>query len=281
MLDKRPLVLIAILVLLALAMNFFYDKNLIQFPKNIIPGKTQIKTETAFEPLTVKKTLRIPILMYHYVEYVTDDRDFIRKSLNITPYTFEAQIKTLKNAGYTIITPSDLPKIFEDPKLQDQKYAILSFDDGYKDFYTGAFPILKRQNVKAVNYIVYNFIGRLNYMTKSDIKELAESGLVEIGSHTLNHADLRTIPENIAYNEAYLSKSDLEKDFGIKVESTAYPWGFYNDKVKRLVKKAGYTTAVTSDEGILANKYSLYELKRIRAGALTGDDMLKYLDGIK
>ncbi len=244
---------------------------------------TQIKSELdPFGSLVGKPKpitqLKIPILVYHYVEYVTDERDFIRESLNIPPHIFEAQIKTLKEAGYTFITPSEIASLLESTENQDKKYVVLSFDDGYEDFYTDAFPILKRNNVKAVAYIVNNFVGYLNYMKENQIEEIAQSGLVEIGSHTLGHAGLPSLEKDIAYNEIYLSKKRLEERYGVNVVSFAYPYGSYNESVKELVKKAGFTSAVTMDEGNVVTKSVLFELKRLRPGYLVGEELLKYIE---
>ena len=223
-------------------------------------------------------SLKIPILLYHYVEYNKDKRDFLRNSLNIPPHIFEAQIKTLQAAGYAFITPKDLPKLLDAPSADEKKYAILSFDDGYEDFYTYAFPILKKYNVRTINYVVYNFIGRPNYLKEGQIKEIIKSGLIEIGSHTLNHISLTGLNEQLAKTEIEQSKKLLEEKFGVKIESFAYPYGFYNAQIKQMVRSAGYTTSVTIDAGNVVDKRSLLELKRVRPGYNIGKDLLFVLE---
>lgn len=223
-------------------------------------------------------SIKIPILMYHYVEYNQDERDFIRDSLNVPPHVFEAQIKTLKNAGYKFITPGDLLTIMEDETLRQEKYVILSFDDGYTDFYTDVLPILKRQRVKAVNYIIYNFMGNLNYMTKDQIKTVIQSGLVEIGAHTLNHAWLKGLDKETAQNELSMSKEMLEKEFGVTITSFAYPYGAYNREVITLTKKAGYTNAVTIEPGNMVDEKNIFELPRIRPGHNIETDLLERIE---
>ncbi len=174
--------------------------------------------------------IKIPILMYHYVEYVTDERDTIRQSLNIEPHVFEQQLVTLKNAGYTFIWTSELEEIIKNKKLQDKKYVIITFDDGYKDFYTDAYPILKKHNVKAVNYVSYYFLDTPNYMDTTDIEEIVKSNLVEFGSHTLTHVDITTLSKKDALDNLIKSKKYLESKFGIEVKSFAYPYGFWLHK---------------------------------------------------
>lgn len=227
-----------------------------------------------FGNIVDEKTAKIPILIYHYVEYNDDKRDFIRDSLNVEPHVFESQIKTLKDAGYVFITPSEIQTVLDAHEQNGNKYVILSFDDGYEDFYTDVFPILKRNNTKAVNYIIYNFVGKPNYMSSSQITEIAASGLVEIGSHTLNHTSLTSVNSESAYNEISASKIGLENDYVITVTSLAYPYGFFNDGIQKMAKDAGYTTAVTVNTGNIVSSKNLYSIDRIRPGNATGSRLL-------
>src|SRR5258706_2924474 len=96
--------------------------------------------------------IKIPIFLYHYVENVYNDPG--RQKLNIPPSILTAQIETLKRAGYTLITPDDLIAALSGKKKLSQKLAMLTFDDGYMDFYTDVFPILHKEQVKAIAYIV-------------------------------------------------------------------------------------------------------------------------------
>ena len=134
---------------------------------------------------------RIPVLMLHYVENVKDKGDTIRISLNDPPSLLESQIKTLVDAGYTFITPSDLADILDGIKLPPDKPIVLSFDDGHRDFYTDAFPILKKYNVKSVIYVITGFLGQPDFLTNDELKEISESGLVEIGAHTVITSHLK------------------------------------------------------------------------------------------
>ena len=270
---KRQLALIVAILLVFLALTVLIRDS---FPLQKV--KSNINLFGKYLTKQPSASLKIPILLYHYVEYNKDKRDFLRDSLNIPPHIFEAQIKTLQAAGYTFITPKNLPKLLDAPSADDKKYAILSFDDGYEDFYTDVFPILKKYNAPAVNYVVYNFIGRLNYLKESQIKELVESELIEIGSHTLNHTSLTGVNEQLAETEIEQSKKLLEKAFGVKIESFAYPYGFYNAQVKQMVRNAGYTTSVTIDAGNVVDKRSLLELKRVRPGYNIGKDLLFVLE---
>lgn len=217
---------------------------------------------------------KLPILIYHYVEYVTDQRDTIRQSLNITPHTFESQIVSLKSAGYTFVTPNQIPKI-EKGQYKVEKPIIISFDDGYRDFYTDVFPILKKHNIKAVTYVNPGLLDKLNYMYWDQLKEISQSGFVEIGAHGMSHRSLSSIDEKSAEWEITGSKATLEKELGVQVTSIAYPYGHYSDQVIDLVKSAGFSTGITTIEGTNENTTQKFTLKRIHPGARTGDDLLK------
>jgi peptidoglycan/xylan/chitin deacetylase (PgdA/CDA1 family) len=240
---------------------------------------SEVNSQPAFKQIEkTKPQKKLIFLMYHYVEINQNKDDFKRDSLNTPPDIFEQQILTLKNANYKFIFPSEINEFLRDDT--DQKYVVISFDDGYRTFYSYTYPIIKKHGVKSVNYIIYNFIGRQNNMDAWMIEQLVKDGLVEIGSHTLNHPDLTYISEEQLKLEIIDSKDLLEKRFNIKVTSFCYPYGFYNEKAFPYLKEAGYFTATTTKEGSLISEENLFEIKRIRPGILTGQNLLDYLDKI-
>lgn len=227
---------------------------------------------------TPLESIYVPILIYHYVEYVKDEKDTIRKSLNTPPYLFIRQIETLKNAGYTFITASELIDILDGKIELPQKPVLLSFDDGYRDFYTDVFPLLKKDNVKATAYIVSSFLDKPNYMFTWQVKEIARSGLVEIGAHTVHHYGLKGLKPILAKYEIEESKKTLEKIIGVPVVSFAYPDGSFDMQATKLVKEAGFKSAATTMHGFevsFENKFSLY---RIHPGDKIGDFLLTFLE---
>lgn len=228
-------------------------------------------------PAPIPLHFKVPILLYHYVEYVKDQGDKIRISLDIQPYIFEQQLKTLKDAGYTFMTPSEVPEVFNGKLSLPAKPVILSFDDGYRDFYYDVFPLLKKYDAKAVAYIVPGFLDRPNNLTTWQLKEISKSGLVEIGAHTMYHAYLKGLNEKNAKFEVEQSKVQLEKLLGIKVVSFAYPYGAFDLKAAQIVKNDGFETAVSTVSGNDVNTNNLYFLYRIRPGARIGMDLLRVL----
>jgi len=244
------------------------------------------KTEVSKIPKDVEKTLkkagtperfRIPILMYHYVEYVQDKKDTIRESLNIYPDVLDQQIKTLQDDGYTFITASELADILNHKGELPQKPILLTFDDGHWDLYTNVLPILEKYHVKATAYIISGFIGGSDFLTKDQLQKVIQSGLVEIGAHTVHHIGLAKRFLTLVKYEVNASKKQLENNYHIKVISFAYPSGLFDEQAIKVVKEAGFKTSVSTIPGIeqnIANRFFLY---RIRPGYRTGEMLLEYL----
>lgn len=224
---------------------------------------------------------RIPILLYHYVEYVKDKGDKIRISLNIEPDIFDLQVKTLKDDGYTFMTTAEVPDILRGTAKLPKKPVILTFDDGYRDFYEYVFPILKKYQVKAVAYIVPGFLDEPNNLTHRQLKEIADSNLVEIAAHSVNHVYLRGLDEKRVKYEVEQSKQMLEKELNIPVVSFAYPYGAFDLKAMDIVKDAGFKSAVSTIPGIDEGVQNAYFLYRLRPGVMSGKTLLDFLDQAK
>ena len=219
--------------------------------------------------------IRVPVLLYHYVEYVHNDPG--RQNLNIPPNVLTAQIETLKNAGYTFMTPNDLTDAILGKRKLPPKVVILSCDDGYMDFYTDVFPILKKEQVKAVAYVVPNFLNRPNYMFTFQLQDVAKSSLVEVGAHTTDHVWLAGMNKKQAANEVAQSRKTLQDMLHVSVNSLAYPYGAFDQQTIQIAKDAGFTNAVSTVPGILQTQDSQYFIYRLRPGYRTGQTLLDFL----
>lgn len=236
---------------------------------------------SGFQVLLLPKQIHVPILMYHYVEYVKDKGDTIRQSLALTPYTFEEQVKTLAEYGYTFMTNAEVAEVFEGKTGLPDKPIVLTFDDGYRDFYIDVYPILKKYNAKATAYIISGFLDHPNNMKTSQLLEIARDGLVEIGAHTVNHAWLKGLPQKTVLYELIQSKKDLEALIGRPVVSFEYPYGAFDVPSIKAVAQVGFTSAVSTVPGIdqpLMHRYFLY---RLRPGARTGEALISYLANVE
>lgn len=226
------------------------------------PTQTQLSTTTTQEtPTKTAFTGEIPILMYHYIRDYTDSNDQIGINLSVSPAKFSTQLDTIKSLGYTPINFFDIEK-----GNLPQKPIILTFDDGYLDFYTAAYPELKSHNMTAVSYVITGKIGGA-YMTTDMIKTLSTNN-IEIGSHTISHPDLSMMSVPNINEELVTSKKFLENLLGKPVISFCYPAGKYSDAVVSSTHQAGYLYATTTNSGE-ANFSTPLTLSRYRISPTT------------
>jgi len=168
----------------------------------------------------IPEGVRIPTLMYHAVS----DHCWGIQSLFVSPKRMEEQLQYLTENGYT-------PIFFEDLGHADQfeKPILLTFDDGYDDNYTELFPLLKKYNVKATVFVITDLLGTEHYMTREQVKELSESGLVSIQSHTVTHPNLNDCSEKQLETELYQSKLEIARMTGKVPFVLCYPSGKHSD----------------------------------------------------
>jgi len=199
--------------------------------------------------------------------------------LRVSPDNFEKQIKYLKDNNWHSVTMNEL---IENRKTLNYKTVAITFDDGYEDNFINAFPILKKYNFKATIFPVVNRfnhkwatdkdllqeseeLNNENMLSIQQINTMLESNLIEIGSHTLNHLDLTTLPNEKLKDEISTSKDELEKNHNIKCTSIVYPFGYYNENVINMVKSCGYKVAAS---GLKVgyeylNNNNIFYLKRV------------------
>lgn len=274
---KGPLtkwvVYIVVLILVTLVcMSFTKDSDTQSISSAIACYET---TDPNQLPVT---KVKLPILMYHYVEHIKNPHDRVRIKMNIRPDQFERQVTEIKKAGYETIFMRDVPEMVASTGGTCSYKIALTFDDGYEDFYDDVFPILKRQNVKATVYVITDFINKPGFLTTDEIKELIASNLVEIGSHTLSHEYLKETSYNEAKRQIVQSKKVLEQAFHIKVSTFAYPFGAFDSQAVELIKEASYSAALTVMPGSYISNDNLFLLPRIRPEQLLGDNTATMLD---
>jgi len=245
---------------------------------SLTPKNNSGVNNSATNPIPATKAFYevAPILMYHYIE--TPSATTTLHGLYLDPKIFDAQLDTLVKNNYHPLFASELAADINSKAALTGKNIILTFDDGYKDFYTQVFPLLKKYNYKATLYVVVNALGTKGYLTRDQIKELAASGLVEIGSHSFNHPDLRSLKEKDAKFEISISKVILEEICGQPVTSFAYPFGYYKNEFFSIASTTGYTNAVSVNAGSRQGEQNIWLLSRLRPGERTGEALIKWLE---
>ena len=212
---------------------------------------------------TYDDPVQIPILMYHAV-HVMDPSEASNANLIVAPDNFEAQIKAMVDAGYYFLTPEEAYKALTENALPAKKVVWLTFDDGNEDFYTIAYPILKKYKAKATNNIITGFVkkGNAGNLTVKQMKEMMAHGM-SFQSHTVNHPDLSATDKATQKAELTDSIDFLEDKLNTKVNTIAYPSGRYNQTTLDLAKKT-YKLGLTTNEGLASAKDGLLSLNRVR-----------------
>jgi peptidoglycan/xylan/chitin deacetylase (PgdA/CDA1 family) len=207
--------------------------------------------------------IKMPILTYHYIRTVTDRADQLGFKLSVTPANFAAQMDWLAQNGYHPITMDDLGAYLAGTHGLPARPIVLTFDDGYADFYTNALPVLLAHDFKSVSYVVTGFIGRAGYMNGDQILTADRDG-VEIASHTVDHVDLTSQSLAGLRYQLASSKEALERLLGHPVLSFCYPYGTSNSLVAAAVAAAGYRDATTTKWGIVQTQTNRYQWGRLR-----------------
>jgi len=224
-----------------------------------------------FEPVTSgyiplgRTEITVPILMYHYVQDLPKYPDTLTFNLTVTPANFTRQMDWLRRHAYHPITIDDLRAYFTGRQTLPSKPVVITLDDGYRDLYTTAYPILRAHNFKAVAYIVTGFVNRPRYVTDAMILEMDRYG-IEIASHTVDHANLARMAAPSVDYEVVASKQWLEKLLGHPVVDFAYPSGRFDALDERALEAAGYSTAVTELESTYHMWATRFVWSRTRVG---------------
>lgn len=194
------------------------------------------------------QALYIPTLMYHYVRYVDASVDPLGYNLSVTPENLAAQLDWIAQQGYTTVTMDTLMRCRYGGSPEHPcpaKPIALTFDDGYEDAFTQAFPALQQRGMVATFYIITNSVGHPMYMNWDQIRIMRAAGM-EIGAHTKGHPDLTTLSVDQARDEIAGSKVIIEAELGEPIRSFCYPAGRFSGNIVNLVKEAGFTNATTT-----------------------------------
>lgn len=212
----------------------------------------------------------VPILMYHKVN---PDPETGNLGLRVPPSEFDRQMKYLHEQGYQSVSLQEVRDFITGGKPLPPKPVVITFDDGYRDNYTYALPILEKYGFTATVFVVVNTIGKVNVfdlgvqpvnqmMNWSELRDMADRGIT-IGSHTMDHPHLADVPPEKALYQIREAKAALEKGLGFPVKYFCYPYGSHNQAVKKMVEESGYEAATTTRPGLNYYGEDIFALKRI------------------
>lgn len=209
----------------------------------------------------------VPILMYHNVDSSSEEK------LNmVSPENFAKQMAYLKQHRYNVIPLSAFVQSLKDHTPLPKKSVVITFDDGYEDNYSKAFPILKENNFSATIFVVTDMVGKKGFVTWDQIREMEKSN-ISFGSHTRLHTYLPSLDAAEQRNQIQISKEIMEAELGHKVDYFAYPSGGFNRVSLNLVKEAGYLGACTTNRGYNKLNDDPFMIRRIRLGNKDDTDL--------
>lgn len=219
----------------------------------------------------LNRSYMTPILMYHHV-----DERWQEWKLSVSPESFTRQMEFLKAHRYRVLPLAEYIELLKNKKPIPRKSVVITFDDGYDNNFTEAFPVLKKMGFPATIFVQVGAVGKKGYMTWDDIMILLENG-IDIGSHTVDHGFLPDLSDAEARREIYESKALLENRLQRPITTFSYPGGGFNAAARQHVIDAGYVGATATHPG--AHKPypddDPYALKRIRISR-TSDNLFVF-----
>jgi peptidoglycan/xylan/chitin deacetylase (PgdA/CDA1 family) len=225
----------------------------------------------------------IPILMYHSVadEDETGVQAYFRTAT--APRVFAQQMASLHDDGYSVIGLGDAVRRLKENDSTATRSVVITFDDGYHNFYTNAFPAMNRYGFTATMFLPTSYMGqsRLSFngrecMSWSEVRELHKSG-ISFGSHTVTHPQLHDLGAEAVREEVTASKQTIEQALGCAVESFGYPYAFpetdreFKARLRDTLGEAGYTNGVCTTLGRPGPGSDEFFLKRLPVNS--GDDV--------
>lgn len=204
-----------------------------------------VPTGTLYEPA---------VLMYHLImeEPFNDMVD-----LFIRPSCFDSQVKQLQDAGYAFLTANNYHKT-------DVPSVMITFDDGYVDNYTDAFPILKKYNVKATIFLISNMVDTDGYLSSAQIKEMADSGLVYFGSHTADHLQTTDLDADSLREQYIQSQQKIIALTGqTGCSAFCYPSGKHDEQAMNICSEY-YNFAYTTQSPRTVTSFTSFNIPRFR-----------------
>ncbi|MEK7521588.1 MAG: polysaccharide deacetylase family protein [Patescibacteria group bacterium] len=228
---------------------------------SVLPTPTPIPLP---DPKVYGPCLNVPVLMYHHVQPKEEAEAKNQKNINVNSDIFAQQMIYLREYGYTTIMPEELLQGLLTGFIP-VKSILLTFDDGYADFYTYAYPELVKNNFRATVFLSTGLMGAPDYLSWDQIGQM-KGGLVDFENHTWSHKNLGSATEDLAKYEIGTAKTQLEEHGLGQVTSLAYPYGTEGAVAKEVLRDLGINSAFTTVPGNYQCAKLPYSFRRTRVG---------------
>ena len=223
--------------------------------------------------LIKRRGARIPILMYHAIKEGARTRHPYYET-NTSPQVFAQQMQFLRENSYTVLSLEDALSCLE-AGMTNGKCAVITFDDGNRDFFTQAYPILSKYNFAATVFLVTGLLkddssdhNGTGHLTWREVQELHTNG-VQIGSHAVTHPELTTLDAKQVDYEVGFSKKTIEDEIGCPVKAFSYPYAFpeadrkFTRSLKEMLIQHGYEYGVSTMLGTAGRRNDRFFLPRL------------------
>lgn len=218
---------------------------------------------------------RVPILMYHSISDDPESASHPYYHINTAPAVFADQMRFLSENGYTVVDLKTLKNLFGTNEKITKKNAVITFDDGYGDFHSNAFPVLQKYHFPATVFLPTAFIGNQQnklrgkrHLTWSQVSELSNRG-IRFGSHTITHPELSRLNNEVVEYEISESKKTIEGMIGKEIDTFSYPFRFpdgnnqFIEDLRRLLQQHGYQCGVSTRIGTTSMDDDRYFSRRV------------------
>jgi peptidoglycan/xylan/chitin deacetylase (PgdA/CDA1 family) len=231
---------------------------------------------------------RVPILMYHSISRREEKGTHPYYRTVTSPDVFADHMQALHQDGYRT---ANLAEVASRMRAGDadgmEKTVVITFDDGYQDFYSDAFPVLSRYNYSATIFLPTAYIGdaekRFNSqrcLTWTQVRELAKAG-IEFGSHTVTHPQLWNLSREAARHEIRDSKAEIEQNLASEIQSFSYPYALpepdrnFTQFVRETLAESGYQNGVSTIIGTASAKDDIFFMRRLPANSCDDPRLLR------
>lgn len=228
------------------------------------PLPTPTPTPTPF-PL-IGYCLHVPVLLYHHIQPDAQAQALGQKAISVDSAVFDQQMDYLATHGYQTIAAETLADALLNHTPLPQKSIVLTFDDGYSDIYTYAYPVFQKYHLTANLMIPTGLLGGSDYMSWGQLLEMTNSGLVQVSDHTWSHYAINNGPLTKIKYEIETAKQQLESNLGQKVNTFAYPYGVFDNRAISVLRQDGFTAAFSTLPGFWQCDSFIMTLHRNRIG---------------
>jgi len=227
--------------------------------KSLKPGALPTQIQSGY-------CISVPVLLYHHIRPQAEAALKKQSFLNVDPGFFDLQMKYLTEHGYNTIFADALINSLKTHSPLPEKSILVTVDDGYRDFFTNAFPIIQKYGIKVNLMIATGLIGGEDGMSWDQINQIKQSGLAYFVNHTWSHYAVSNGSADKIQYEIQTGKKQLEENTGQSVNIFAYPYGSFNNNAISILQSNGFSGAFSTIPGFLQCDSYIMTLHRNHVG---------------